>query len=56
MFKKFFKKNLKSNSNPADRDAVLTREMLVKKVDKGTDRALKEYVEVFKKLAEYDRT
>ncbi len=35
--------------------AVLTRPMLEKKVDQGTERAVKEYGEVFRKLAEYDR-
>jgi hypothetical protein len=32
------------------------RELLEKKVIKGTDFAVREYNEVFKKLAEYDRT
>ena len=32
------------------------RELLEKKVIKGTDFAVREYGEVFKKLAEYDRT
>lgn len=32
------------------------RKLLEKKVLKGTDFAIREYGEVFKKLAEYDRT
>jgi hypothetical protein len=32
------------------------RALLEKKVIKGTDFAIREYGEVFKKLAEYDRT
>jgi hypothetical protein len=32
------------------------RELLKTKVIKGTDFAVREYGEVFKKLAEYDRT
>ncbi|MFA5746581.1 MAG: hypothetical protein WC926_00690 [Candidatus Paceibacterota bacterium] len=31
------------------------RKMLEKKVEQGTDMAIREYGEVFKKLAEYDR-
>jgi hypothetical protein len=35
---------------------IKEREMLKTKVIEGTDFAVREYGEVFKKLAEYDRT
>ena len=47
--------NLFSNKNSSNKTVVLTRSMLEKKVDRGTARAVKEYGEVFRKLAEYDR-
>lgn len=41
--------------NLSKETAVLTRSMLEKKVDQGVDKAVKQYGEVFRKLAEYDR-
>lgn len=37
-------------------DVSNSREELKMKVEEGTKRAVKEYREVFEKLAEYDRT
>ena len=45
---------LSAKSSSAE-TAVLTRSMLEKKVDQGVDKAVKQYGEVFRKLAEYDR-
>ncbi len=43
-------------SKRVDSNVEKDRELLEKKVIKGTDFAVREYGEVFKKLAEYDRT
>jgi hypothetical protein len=56
MVKKFLNKILKPRTKTPTKAPILTREMLVKKVDRGTDRAIKEYGQVFIKLAEYDRS
>ncbi len=56
MVKKLLKKVFKSRSKTSKKELALTRKMLVEKVEQGTDRALSEYAEVFKKLAEYDRS
>ena len=57
MYKKVLKKFLKSTKkeNRKSLDSKKERELLEKKVLKGTDFALREYGEVFKKLAEYDQ-
>ena len=56
MVKKILNKIFKSRAKTPAKSPILTREMLVKKVDQGTDRAIKEYRQVFIKLAEYDRS
>ncbi|MFY9492977.1 MAG: hypothetical protein WAP55_00610 [Minisyncoccia bacterium] len=58
---KFIKKLLKINGKETDEKTVKeqvsdSREELKMKVEEGTKRAVKEYKEVFEKLAEYDRT
>lgn len=58
---KFIKKLLKINGQETDEKTVKeqvldSREELKMKVEEGTKRAVKEYKEVFEKLAEYDRT
>ena len=55
--KKIFRKikNIFAPDQSSYEVGVLTRPMLEKKVDQGTARAVKEYGEVFRKLAEYDR-
>ncbi len=53
--KLFFSRKIKTSKK--DKFSVeKERELLEKKVIKGTDFAVREYGEVFKKLAEYDRT
>ena len=52
---KFFISNSKA-SQKENLSVEKERELLEKKVIKGTDFAVREYGEVFKKLAEYDRT
>ncbi len=47
--------SLFSAKSSSTETAVLTRSMLEKKVDQGVDKAVKQYGEVFRKLAEYDR-
>ena len=47
--------NLFSAKKSSTGTVVLTRLMLEKKVDQGIDKAVKQYGEVFRKLAEYDR-
>jgi hypothetical protein len=53
--KRFFIETAKKNKKDPSRNAE-ERELLKTKVIKGTDFAVREYGEVFKKLAEYDRT
>lgn len=56
MIKKIFnsiKISKEQRQNSADKRA---RKDLEKKVMKGTDLAVREYRDVFKKLADYDRT
>jgi sRNA-binding carbon storage regulator CsrA len=52
--KKFINKILNFGSK-APKKASISREQLQKKVETGTERAVKEYGYVFKKLAEFDR-
>ena len=53
--KTFFVKSDERNSEQVFCDTK-ERKLLKEKVIKGTDFAVREYGEVFKKLAEYDRT
>ena len=53
--KKFIKKILNFSSKAPTKEASLSRSQLEQKVENGTERAVKEYGYVFKKLAEFDR-
>ncbi|MDD5555561.1 MAG: hypothetical protein PHO19_02770 [Candidatus Pacebacteria bacterium] len=53
--KTFFSGSIKKDEKEISCDTK-ERELLKTKVIKGTDFAVREYGEVFKKLAEYDRT
>lgn len=48
--------NKDTDKKVAKEDVSDSREQLKMKVEEGTKRAVKEYREVFEKLAEYDRT
>ena len=50
----FYKSN-KSAAKSRPRGDKEARKVLERKVEKGTDRAVQEYREVFEKLAEYDK-
>lgn len=44
------------NFSSKEESLKIDRKALEKKVEKGTDRAIKDYRGAFEKLAEYDRT
>lgn len=57
MINKFIKFVRKTQENTKEIPTAKTdRFLLEKKVEQGTDLAIKEYGEVFKMLAEYDKT
>ncbi|MFH1193050.1 MAG: hypothetical protein V1656_01910 [Candidatus Jorgensenbacteria bacterium] len=53
LFEKLFKFNREEKKQTPANEA---RRVLESKVEQGTSRAVKEYGEVFRKLAEYDRS
>jgi len=55
MMKKFFSKLNKDKEQKQIPVQTIERKELIEKVEKGTDFAIREYHDVFKKLAEYDK-